>query len=526
MSDQIQIKIDQRPSSINYLTKMMEPDGIFIRSINSGMAIMRVKLSNPWHQISSSFPNIFSFHGADSSEIMIQNLGPIGNSVNWWQIRRDQSYFTWYFLLNLTGASVGKHTIKIYMRLYHGLDPWFGQGQPIEYVGKIFVTDALFDIQTLKGNVVMPEGIYSLSITGVRIFQDSKIKGKVSCDNKSIFLPYDFLTRIDFANSFNGTFGPIPFNDPWWKVAGWIVAAIAGTIAGGWALGGWLGLWDSPINTIESGSIDPNTGEVCRECQPAPAGQGFTSVQGDPVWGVFLAATAVSVAVGLKDIIDPYRRGENASPPDETDRTQAESLKFSLDYKQFPLAGTPYEIGIKWEFQRHGIERNDYAPVSGLDEHKNIHYISEYVVRTSDGLTEYRRETIKEIFIVVDFDQSADFSRYKVEINNGERVRIPEFYVFSYLRHRQTGMTKSSVFGLQNNLHIGSFPISGSDPLGKWDLMAIVQNVNNADTKGEPTELAKIIGGFIYSNNFNLQRNTTTEKCLVVPKWDLTIQLV
>jgi hypothetical protein len=525
MSELIQVDIDQRPVSINLVTKMMEPDGIFIRTINSGMAIMRVNLPNPWHSSGGPFPDVFLFDNADSNEIIIQNLGPFENGYIWWQIPRGQSSFSWYFLVNLTGASVGKHSVKIRMRRFYGLDPWFGTGQDIEYTGQVFVSDALFDSQTLKGNVVVPEGDYSLSITGVRVFQDEPIKGKIPCNNKSLFLPKDFETRIDFTSPFTGSFGPIPFNDPWWKAAGWIVAAIAGTIAGGWALGGWLGWWDSPIEHIESGSVDPVTGEVCRECQPAPAGQGFTTVQGDPIWGAFLTAAAGGVAVGLADIIDPYRRGEDASPPNSLDRTKAESLKFSLDYIQFPLPGTPYKIGVKWEFQRHGIETENYDPISSHDELQNIHYITNYDVRTSDGMTEYDRASTREVYIVVDVSQSPDFARYKKELSEGVRRMIPEFYVLGYMRHRSTGLTKSSVFALQNNLHIGAFAVSSSDPLGEWDVMAIVQNVNNADRRGTPVEQAQVIGGFVYSNNFNLQHNNTTGTCVVSPNWDLTVRL-
>ena len=41
------IELDQRPYSIDPITMLMMPDGIFIRSINQGLSIMRVKFPNP-----------------------------------------------------------------------------------------------------------------------------------------------------------------------------------------------------------------------------------------------------------------------------------------------------------------------------------------------------------------------------------------------------------------------------------------------------------------------------------------------
>lgn len=526
MANATQIELDQRPIALDLLTRMMIPDGTFVRSLNSGMAIMRVKLPNPWHETGGLiFPDVYLFDRADSDEITIQNLGPFGSGRRWWSVNRGQTHFVWHFLLDLSGASVRKHTVRIRMRRFYGLDPWYGPGQPVDYEGVIFVSDARFDIPSFSGNAVVPEGNYSLSIRRVQIFQEKDIKGRVPCDNKTLFLPKDFETTIEFMPPYSGVLAPLPFSDFWWKILGWIIGIIAGLVAGIWALGGLLGFWESPIGHTESSAIDPETGQGCRNCHPPPPTQGY-SIQADPVWGIFAAAAAGGIATGLADMIDPYRRGEAASPPDEGDRTKAERLAFSLDYVNLPLPGTPYKIGVDWKFQRRGTATNSYQIITARDDVENIHYLTGYSVRTSDGQTVYPRSETREIGIEIDLSSSGDYVRFKREIRQEKRKLMPEFYIFGILRHRESGVDKWAMFVPAKNKHIGLFLIASDDLLGDWDVMVFIQNVNNTDPKGTPEEQSQGLGGFFYSKNFSLKHDASTGSCLITPEWDLTVKLV
>ncbi len=521
MSDIVQVNLNQRPIAINPITKTMYPDGIFIRSLNGGMALMRVKLPNPYRSI--MYASLFSFKNAESPEIIIQNAV----AEMWVYVPPGEEYFYWSFRVDLSGASIGKHDVTIRLAYFYTIDPYFSfEPETVEYKGQIYVSDVHLDNSLYGGKAYLPEGEFSLSISGVQLFQDEKIKGKVPCDNKAIKLPKDFLINFDFIPPFSGIHGPYPFTDPLSpkSILGIIIAAIAGTVALGWWLGGELGWWDSPIYHTESGSRDPETGEVCRDCYP---GEDYTSVQADPVWGAFVAAAAIGAAMAASgDMSTPFRSGEIASPPDSADKTKLETLSFSLDYKQFPLPGTPFEIGIDWKFQRHGIDRPDYPDVSQRDNIVNIHCLENYTVRTVDGQIEYSRNTTNNIGIEVDLSSSSDFARYKKESGDEQRRLMPEFYVFGFLRHRQTRVTKSAIFTPRAGRHLGYFPISNDDPLGYWDVMVIIQNVNNAAPNMSPDEQAQVVGGFFYSQNFNLQHVTDSRSCIVLPNWDLTIKLV
>ncbi len=519
MAEVLKINLEQRPFAIDTITKMMLPDGIFIKSHNGGNALMRAKLLNPVYNQRSQLPRLYFLQNVESSEIIIQN----GEQLSWKGVFSNQEYFYWDFLVNLSSASIGKHKITINIKLAHSRDPFFGGRSPIEFIGEIYVADAHFDASKLDGAAYFPEGKLNFKIIGSHIFRDKKFRNEKL--PTSIILPKEISSEIKFAQPFDGLYGPIPFNDPWWKVAGWIVAGIAGAVAGIWVVGGELGWWDSPIYHKEEGTYNPETGERCPDCGPGPRDQ-YTYIQGDPLWGVFVAACALGVAVGLADLIDPYRRGESKSVPKDGDKTVSERLDFTIDYMQFPLAGTSYKIGVDWKFQRHGTIVNRYDAVNENDEQQNIHYLSEYNVYTSDGQLEYPINTTHQIDIIVDFRKSEEFIRFKKEVTEGLRKKIPEFYVLGYLRNRHTGVLKSAIFTRNNNIYVGSFILFDHDPLGEWDVMVVVQNVNNADSEYTAEEKAEIIGGFIYSKNFIFIQHRDDNKCMITPNWDITIKLI
>ena len=104
-----------------------------------------------------------------------------------------------------------------------------------------------------------------------------------------------------------------------------IVAAFTGLNAGAWDLGGELGWWESHIYYKEEGTYDPDTGEYCTGCSPGS----YTLYHGDPLFVLLILACALGVAVGLEDLLDPYQRGENASPQNRETR-QSRKLWISI----------------------------------------------------------------------------------------------------------------------------------------------------------------------------------------------------
>jgi hypothetical protein len=62
------------------------------------------------------------------------------------------------------------------------------------------------------------------------------------------------------------------------------------------------------------------------------------------------AATAIAAAAS--DVIDPHRRGQDATVPDPAERTLREVVSMDIDYPTIPFPGRPYSVGVKWTYNR------------------------------------------------------------------------------------------------------------------------------------------------------------------------------
>jgi hypothetical protein len=69
-------------------------------------------------------------------------------------------------------------------------------------------------------------------------------------------------------------------------------------------------------------------------------------------WGLYGGAAALAVAAALSDIVDPIRRGQQATPTDRGERTLAEEVDVRLEYAEQPIPGTPYTVKVAWDYRR------------------------------------------------------------------------------------------------------------------------------------------------------------------------------
>jgi hypothetical protein len=69
----------------------------------------------------------------------------------------------------------------------------------------------------------------------------------------------------------------------------------------------------------------------------------------DACAAVFAAA---AIAAAASDVIDPHRRGQDATVPDPTERTLREVVSMDIDYPTIPFPGRPYSVGVKWTYNR------------------------------------------------------------------------------------------------------------------------------------------------------------------------------
>ncbi|KKM63032.1 hypothetical protein LCGC14_1515630 [marine sediment metagenome] len=524
------IIIEQRPFAIHPVSKMMLFDGIFIKSYNAGQYLMRVRFPNPDYQ-NNNVPNlaIFPIYSVVANQI-ISSVFPVGATFNGTLIYTNELFVELDFPVDVSQAEAGKHEITINAGLAYSYGFPDPNSMQIEYKITIFVVEATFDLSTMTGKGIVPQGELEFKVKTLQEFIHEKIE-KDPCKIGSFALPKDLILNVNFKEPYDGKEGPIPFDDPIWKVIAAIIAIIAGLVALAWLIGGKVGWWGDPINIVREGHVDPNTGETCMDCAPRT---NVTTVDADPIWGGVLTLAAIATAVALSDGEDPFRKGEVASQPDVGDLTVSESVSVSFDYYDFPLTGTPFQVKGKWQFIRKGQNHGDYPPVDQDFSEQNIHYLTGINVNTIDNRTLYSLSNTNEILITADLNTINDWQRFEEERTQNLREFIPEFYVYGHMRHRETGITKSTIFYdsgrypdayFKDNIFTGRFSVSNSDPKGKWDVMVIAQNINNAHRNMKISQRLMIIGGWIYTKNFVLTPDPNSGNCYIDPNWDLTLKL-
>jgi hypothetical protein len=178
------------------------------------------------------------------------------------------------------------------------------------------------------------------------------------------------------APAYPGTHGPLPFDDPWWKILALIVALIAlivGIIA--------AVITKKPFNIGIKGKFDvSDQGLETKCCTPAPKGGVKAAAS---VAGVCGAIASAGLATALSDAADPFRRGQAATPPGGGELTTVEHVTASWTYLDPPLAGTPYRTGVRWNYRRVTTVRSYSYSVSETQQH--IHVTKNVTVTTSGG---------------------------------------------------------------------------------------------------------------------------------------------
>lgn len=65
------------------------------------------------------------------------------------------------------------------------------------------------------------------------------------------------------------------------------------------------------------------------------------------------AAAAAALAAALSDVIDPTRRGQEATPPPAGATTLREEHRVQIKYPELPVPGTHFQVDTAWEYTRH-----------------------------------------------------------------------------------------------------------------------------------------------------------------------------
>jgi hypothetical protein len=104
------------------------------------------------------------------------------------------------------------------------------------------------------------------------------------------------------------------------------------------------------------------------------------------------AAVAVAIAAAESDVIDPTRRGQDATPPPSGAKTLLESHQVKLDYPVLPTPGTHFKVDIAWKYTRH-TDVGDFSH-SVVEVKENPHALVDKLLIT-DRKIYYPGDTIR-----------------------------------------------------------------------------------------------------------------------------------
>ena len=509
------ITAPHRPFASDLFTGLMLPDGIFVTML--GKQLVNVHLDNTGASTvgaSQAYIESVSHPGivVTPATRPVPKLDPGASRVERWQA-------------DFAACPAGTHYVSVVLE--------DGSGTKTRFIKKIFVARVTFDAATRTFRAETPEGVLAanfLDLVGPKggCGDDGHDDGCCRCccghgdrpdrgdeddrvprDVKSLqrtnttinnfaglleqlgpnfrfcppgYLPHRIHVTWTPTPPYPGQHSDLPFQDPWWKVLLCILAVIlliAAAVAE--AVDG-----DGSV-TVGGGSGDPG-GPVDDCCGVRGGGGGNSYVAA----GLVAAAAAAATAAGLSDVRDPFRRGQDATPPAAGALTLVESLDVELGYPEPVALGKPFSVKADWEYERFTTAGSHTA--SSSDVTQNVHVASSYQISAPDVHPRYQK---KEWVVAGQFRNAV-----------GELFRGSQLFVQCLLVGPAGELRR---FLLQDDgnhpddkpgdgIYTGRYPFPRTDSAGLWRYFVIAQDVNHATPGLSPEEAAQIIGGMVLTH--------------------------
>jgi hypothetical protein len=506
--------IENRPFATEPITGIMLPDGIFAAGIgkqninayvqNDGAAVPNVQV----YLESVSHPSI----------VVTPETFYLGNAA-----QNANHLYAWTADFSATPA--GKYYVSFIVQT--------GGGHQ-RIIKKIEVTRVGYDPATQSFTATAPEGVLAvqfLSMVGPKD-QDCCGHKKDECDcgcDKSAGRPYtgniagvataaiapdnvlDYLVKgfrgydpnfefclpgylidrlhatVSPTPAFEGQYGDLPFQDPWWKVLLCILALlllIAAAIAE--AVDGTGSI------TVGSSGGGGGSGSGSSCCGLSASGGGTSYVAA----GLLAAAAAVATIAAASDVRDPFRLGQDhTAPANASEKTIQEDLDLDFKYSDPIIPGTPFKVGIDWKYMR----TTDVSTYSYHDSavNANIHTLSKYVIDAPDVVRAYQRE----LFIVKAQFYDADNKLFK-----GNQLFVQCYMVGPAGQYRRfvlqdNGVTPDS--SVNDGTYTGMYRFTTKEK-GIWTYYVLAQDINTANEDLTPEEAAQIIGGMLLTGQITI----------------------
>ena len=510
----IPVTIPNRPFSSDIITNLMLPDGFFEASLgkqrlnaqfkNQGAASVAAvgiyveSVSNPGLVVT---PQTFT-----------TNLSGAATRVLSWDI-------------DVSAAPPGAHHVSFIIE---------SAADRTRVIKKIFVTRVTFDPTTITFTAEAPEGV-------MRVRFRDWIKPRGCCGDKrrpqdvpgtfpggqqnllNVFDRFFFDPQFEFCPPgylpvegdisvsptppYSGQFGDLPYQDPWWKVLLCIIAVILLIAAS-------IVAATSGSGSVTVGPGSTPTGSPVEDCCGVRAGGGSSNYV---VAGLVAGAAAAATAAGLSDARDPFRRGQDNTPPTPGAITLSENLHFQLGYPEPVTLGRPFAVQAKWEYTRVTTAGSFTFAVNEVNT--NVHVLNSYRVTAPEVVRFYRREP----FLI-----KAEFLGPDDKPFRGEQLFVQCFlfgpggqFVRLVLQDDGNSPDDKPNDGIYTAIHFfsGGGGTTASthppDPRGLWHYFVIAQDVNSAQPAMAPEDAAQIIGGMVLTSQLTI--DFTNDDCPFVP---------
>lgn len=479
------MSVKNRPFSVEPISGIMLPDGIFDTAIfeqqitvfytNNGTSDLE--------QVTIYFEGISDNNIVVSPKTHFFPVIPAGASVK----------ISW--LGNFQNASCGKKNVSIIAK---------ADGFELKReIKQIFVSRTTFDQNSNTYTCEIPEGSMKVKLLSV-ITEKDTYNCKVDRKSPPLWIPVKLELDVTPNPSYEGQFGDLPFQDPWWKIVAWIVAAVA---AIGAAIAAAFGEGKASIGV--SGTFDESNGEIgC--CKP---NDGLTLEERLTVAGALSTVASGAIVVGCADDKDPWRRGQEATQVKTGEITVRENLKLNMGYSEPPQSGKPYSVEVDWTYSRI-TDKNIYTHHI-RETRTNIHVLQDLIVNAPNKLKIFRDPFVftakfikengkpfvgNELFVyalVVSPTNVAyrvpmvdDGIEYDKKANDGIFTGYLDWEVVLMRYRKQKDFNENLLWGY-------------------WRIYIYAQDVNLASPSMEPLEAATYIGGMMVASATEITFDST-----------------
>lgn len=340
----ISASIPFRPYSVRVDFPLMNVDGIFLA--NYGNQYIGVEPRNDGRGMITDLE--MYIEGASDPNILINS-----SVIRTRRSVEPNATFKSQFLADFSNAIPGETILSFIIQNAN-------TNTFIRIIKKIFVTRVKYDKNTKDFYVPFPQGMLKMHLnTGILPRADGS--GKCECDKGSkneVVVSPAFVKSATLTWSPNppyaGVHGPLPFNDPWNKVAGAAITALLALLAGALLLidyldrhsgnggGGGGQVPETRVEVSVGGTFD--TSDPSINCYNKVKTSTSLNAAMEVVASGLLAAAGWAAKLTIaSDDADFFFRGQEQTVPAETELTVSEAVTFEADYAEVPSLGVPYK---------------------------------------------------------------------------------------------------------------------------------------------------------------------------------------